>query len=116
VRIAKLLSVVLIVVFTVGLIGCKKAADTEKGGGATTKPADTAKPADTQPAATVATVNAKCPIMGEKFNQAKVSTDLVREFAGQKVGFCCAGCPEKWDKLSDIEKTAKLAAAMAPAP
>jgi len=102
-RIAKLLSVVLIVVFAVGLIGCKKPADTG-GGGATTKPA-----------VTVATVNSKCPMMGNKFNSAKVAPELVREFAGQKVGFCCAGCPEKWDKLSDIDKTAKLAKAMAPA-
>ena len=103
-RIAKLLSVALIVVFAVGLIGCKKPAATEKGGGATTKPA-----------ATVATVNSKCPMMGNKFNSAKVAPELVREFGGKKVGFCCAGCPEKWDKLSDIEKTAKLATAMAPA-
>ena len=103
-QIAKLMSVALIVVFAAGLIGCNKPADTGNGGRATT-----------QPAATVATVNSTCPIMGEKFNSAKVAPELVREFAGQKVGFCCAGCPEKWDKLSDIEKTAKLAKAMAPA-
>ena len=103
-QIAKLLSFALIVVFAVGLVGCKKPADTG-GGGATTKPADT-----------VATVNAKCPIMGNTFNSAKVAPELVREFAGQKVGFCCAGCPDKWDKLSDMEKTAKLAKVMAPIP
>ena len=97
-RIAKLLSVALIVVFAVGLIGCKKPAET--GGSGET--------------ATVATVNAKCPMMGGKFNSAKVAPDLVRELAGQKVGFCCAGCLPKWDKLTDVEKTAKLAAAMAP--
>ena len=104
-RIAKLLSVVLIVVFAVGLIGCQKPADTGNGGGATTKPA-----------ATVATVNAKCPMMGNKFNSAKVAPELVRDFDGKKVGFCCAMCLPKWDKLSDDDKKAKLAAAMAPVP
>ena len=102
-KIARLLSVALIVVFAVGLIGCKKPDTPERGGQATTKPA-----------ATVTTVNGKCPMMGNKFDRAKVAADLVREFAGQKIGFCCAGCPEKWDKLSDVEKTGKLAAAMAP--
>ena len=104
-KIAKVLSVALIVVFAVGLIGCKKPAATKKGGEATTKPA-----------ATVATVNAKCPMMGNKFNSAKVPLDLVRDFAGQKVGFCCAMCLPKWDKLSDVDKAAKLATVMAPAP
>ncbi|RKY09076.1 MAG: hypothetical protein DRP66_03085 [Planctomycetota bacterium] len=56
-------------------------------------------------------VNAKCPIMGNPINPAKVPANLVRDFAGQKVAFCCAACPPKWDKLSDAEKTAKLAAA-----
>ena len=90
-RIATVLSVALVVVFAVGLIGCKK------------------------PAATVATVNAKCPMMSDSFDKTKVAPALVRDFAGQKVGFCCAACPDKWDKLTDAEKTAKLAAAMAPA-
>lgn len=118
-RIAKLLSVALIVVFAAGpMIGCKKPADTGNGGRATTQPAGAEKgaPPATKPVATVATVNSKCPIMGNTFNSEKVAPELVREFAGQKVGFCCAGCPEKWDNLSDIEKTAKLAAAMTPAP
>ena len=104
-RIAKVLSVALIVVFAVGLIGCKKPAATKKGGGAATKPA-----------ATVATVNSKCPMMGNKFDSAKVAPELVRDFGGKKVGFCCAMCLPNWDKLSDVEKTAKLAKAVAPEP
>lgn len=63
-------------------------------------------------AATVAVVNSKCPIMGGKIDPAKVPADLTREYKGQKVGFCCAGCPATWDKLTDAEKDAKLAAAM----
>ena len=104
-RIAKLLSVVLIVVFVAGLIGCQKPAEPERGPGATT-----------QPASTVVTVNAKCPMMGGKVDKTKVASALVRDFGGQKVGFCCAGCLAPWDKLSDTEKTAKLAAAMVTAP
>ena len=59
---------------------------------------------------TVKVVNAKCPIMGSTIDPAAVPANLVAEFDGQKIGFCCAGCPEAWDKLSDAEKTAKLAA------
>ncbi len=56
-------------------------------------------------------VNTKCPIMGSVINPEKVTADLVKDFRGQKVALCCAGCPAKWDELSDVEKTAKLAAA-----
>jgi hypothetical protein len=38
---------------------------------------------------------------------------LTRDFNGQKVGFCCDGCPPAWDKLTDEQKTAKLASAIA---
>jgi len=30
---------------------------------------------------------------------------------GQKVAFCCAGCPSMWDKLPNALKQAKLAKA-----
>jgi len=60
----------------------------------------------------VKTVNAVCPMMGGKFNPNKVASKLVREHNGRKVGFCCAGCPEKWDKLSAAKKGQKLAAAL----
>ena len=52
--------------------------------------------------------NTKCPIMGSPINPEKVSDDLVRDFKGQKVAFCCGGCPATWDKLSDAEKESKL--------
>ena len=58
-------------------------------------------------------VNTACPIMGTKIDPAKVTPDLIREFNGQKVAFCCAMCPPKWDKLTDTEKKAKLMAAIA---
>jgi hypothetical protein len=53
-------------------------------------------------------VNAKCPIMGSKINTENVNSALTREFNGQKVAFCCAGCPETWDTLSEEEKKQKL--------
>ena len=53
-------------------------------------------------------VNTVCPIMGSKIDPTKVTPALTREFHGQKVAFCCAGCPTQWDKLSDSEKQAKL--------
>jgi hypothetical protein len=53
-------------------------------------------------------VNARCPIMG-----GKPVTALTRDYNGQKVGFCCGGCPAQWDKLTDAEKNVKLAKAMA---
>lgn len=72
--------------------------------------APTTAPAATAPAGKV--VNTICPIEGGKVDPAKVPAELTREFKGQKVGFCCAMCPPQWDKLSDADKAAKLAAAM----
>ena len=65
------------------------------------------KPA-TQPAGKY--VNTRCPIMGGVINPARVTDDLTREYKGQKVAFCCGGCPAEWDKLSPAEKDAKLKA------
>jgi hypothetical protein len=59
-------------------------------------------------------VNVRCPIMKGEIDPAKVTDATTRVFNGQKVAFCCAGCPEKWDKLSDKEKQAKLDAVKAP--
>ena len=55
--------------------------------------------------------NAKCPIMGSKINPDNVTANLVREYKGKKIAFCCDGCPQQWDKLSDEQKEAKLKAA-----
>ncbi|MBW8014670.1 MAG: hypothetical protein FVQ82_00655 [Planctomycetes bacterium] len=54
-------------------------------------------------------VNVKCPIMGSPINADKVAKNLIRDYKGQKVAFCCGGCPESWDKLSSAKKEAKLA-------
>jgi len=52
--------------------------------------------------------NTRCPIMGSPINPDQVPANLIREYKGQKVAFCCGMCPPQWDKLSDEEKQAKL--------
>jgi hypothetical protein len=71
------------------------------------KPKEGATPAE----AKSAFANTKCPMMGSRIDASKVTPALTREFKGQKVAFCCGGCPAAWDKLSDAEKQAKLDAA-----
>lgn len=63
---------------------------------------------------TLSLINSACPIMGSPINAQKVTPNLVREYKGQKVAFCCPGCPAQWDKLSDSKKQAKLAKVKAP--
>lgn len=60
--------------------------------------------------ATAKYANTKCPIMGSVIKPEKVTASLVKEYKGQKVAFCCAGCPDKWDALSDEDKATKLLA------
>lgn len=50
--------------------------------------------------------------MGNAIDPNKVPDSLTREYNGQKVGFCCGGCPGRWDKLTPEQKDAKLKAAM----
>jgi hypothetical protein len=59
-------------------------------------------------------VNNRSPITGAQINPNDVPDVLVRCYKGMKVGFCCGGLPETWDKLSDAEKDAKLAEVMTP--
>ena len=72
------------------------------------KKTETSTPDQQQAAANF--VNDRCPIMStNKINPTTVTEKLTRTYDGKKVAFCCAGCPTAWDKLSDTEKTAKLA-------
>jgi hypothetical protein len=52
--------------------------------------------------------NNRCPIMGSPINTNMVAKSLIRSYKGQKVAFCCAGCPSTWDKLTDVLKQTKL--------
>jgi len=58
---------------------------------------------------TVTTANAYCVIM----NEDPVDPELVREYKGQRVGFCCKGCLPKWEAMTDGQKGAALAKAIA---
>jgi hypothetical protein len=55
--------------------------------------------------------NVTCPVMGSPIDPKKVTPALVRAHRGEKVAFCCGGCPAAWDRLTDKQKDAKLAAA-----
>jgi Cu(I)/Ag(I) efflux system membrane fusion protein len=55
-------------------------------------------------------LNARCPIQGARLDLADIPESLVRDYKGGKVGFCCTGCPEQWDRLSDAEREEKLSA------
>ena len=60
----------------------------------------------------IAAVNKTCPIMaGSKIDPDNVPAGLTRMFKGQKVGFCCGGCPSAWDKLTVEQREKKLTAA-----
>lgn len=48
--------------------------------------------------------NEVCPISGKA-----VDTSVKRQFQGGDVLFCCPRCLEKWDGMTNDEKTAALA-------
>jgi hypothetical protein len=54
--------------------------------------------------AVAATLNAKCPMMGEGVTPEGGTVD----FRGQTIGFCCDGCGAKFEKLTDEKKLAAL--------
>ncbi len=53
----------------------------------------------------VDTVNTMCVLMPNEAISAGVTT----EYKGMKVGFCCPGCVNKFNAMSDSDKIAKLA-------
>jgi hypothetical protein len=59
-------------------------------------------------AAPAAFANTKCPIMGSPINPSRVAEGLTRVYNGEKIAFCCGGCPGQWDKLTDAQKDARL--------
>ncbi len=52
-------------------------------------------------------VNTKCPIVPAD----TLNTDVYTMYKGQKVAFCCPGCINDWNMLSDAQKEEKLAKA-----
>lgn len=52
----------------------------------------------------IAAVNTNCPIMGKPVKDNGGRTD----WNGQTIGFCCPKCIDKWEALSEEEKTSHL--------
>ncbi|MCC6405576.1 MAG: hypothetical protein IT453_00320 [Planctomycetes bacterium] len=61
---------------------------------------------------TIVTANQYCAIVLAD----PVDPTVVLEWKGQKVGLCCQGCIPKWEKLTEAEKDAALATAIAKGP
>lgn len=63
----------------------------------------------------VAIVNEYCPIApSHRVGRNKTTVSQhTRIYKGQRVGFCCDGCPGTWDSLTEQQRDAALAAAMA---
>lgn len=57
----------------------------------------------------VTSVNHYCAVV----NDDPVNPAIVREYKGQKVGFCCAGCLPRWDAMTEAQKDAALKTAIA---
>jgi hypothetical protein len=89
----------ILVVVAVLAAGCSKGTAPSGGG-------------ETKEAAMVTVVNSVCPIMNTAIDRTQVPASLVVDFEGQKVGFCCGQCPSQWQRLSEDQKRAKLAAAL----
>ena len=60
-------------------------------------------------AGTVTTVNKFCAVVHED----PVDPKLMVEYKGQKVGFCCPHCVGTWKQMTDAQRDASLAKALA---
>jgi len=49
-------------------------------------------------------LNTTCPMMDEV-----VDEEVVVEYNGNTIAFCCEGCIDDWNALSDAERDAKVA-------
>ncbi|OYP37956.1 hypothetical protein [Rhodopirellula sp. MGV] len=58
---------------------------------------------------TVSTDNEYCPMMGGKVTEDGGTV----QWGDKTIGFCCDGCDEEWQALSEEEKQAKFDAAQA---
>jgi hypothetical protein len=67
-----------------------------------------AKATSNAPAASAGMLaNTKCPIVPDH----PIDPSVTTMFKGIKVGFCCAGCIDEWDKVSEAKKSELLAKA-----
>jgi hypothetical protein len=56
---------------------------------------------------TITSVNTMCAVNHNDPVDPAVAT---AEWKGQKIGFCCAGCVPKWNKMTPAQKDAAVAA------
>ncbi len=89
----KSMACVAVVLASLGLLGCGEE-----------EPSPPPLPA-VEGAEQAAVANTTCPIMGTEVDPS-IET---RTYKGVRIGFCCAGCPQSWDQLSEQQKDAKLA-------
>lgn len=80
------------------LIGCNRSSEST---------AETSPTEDLVELTSVEFANSKCPIIG-----GKPKSDLIAQYNGHTIGFCCEGCPEKWAALSEPEQADKFATAI----
>ncbi|MGH7132914.1 MAG: hypothetical protein ACREJO_13320 [Phycisphaerales bacterium] len=66
-----------------------------------------------EPKGEVSTVNKMCAVEHDDPVNPAIEPAM---YKGQKIGFCCKGCVPKWNTMTDAQKDASLAAAMAAAP
>jgi hypothetical protein len=59
--------------------------------------------------AAIELANTKCPVMGNPVAAEETPPELIREWNGKKVGFCCPPCLEDWAEMTDAERAEKLA-------
>jgi hypothetical protein len=59
--------------------------------------------------AAIELANTKCPIMGNPVNATDLAPELIKEWNGRKVGFCCPPCLEDWAEMTDAQRAEKLA-------
>ncbi len=91
------------------LAGCA----TNKEGGCCDDSATKQTAAPATPTTRMTVVNTVCPLSGEDFGTNDRSSEVVRAYKGENIGFCCPGCVSKFEKLSDEKKAAALTAAKA---
>jgi len=67
------------------------------------------KTASTGSEASMAAFNTECPISHGKVNSAAKTVN----YNGKTVGFCCNGCPEKFQTMTDEQKAKAVASVSA---
>lgn len=91
--------------------GCESDKATSAGTDTSAKATAAAKAEDakcTEPkAGTITSVNKVCVI--NPAHPVDPSAPSA-EWNGKKIGFCCAGCVAKWNKMTDAQKSTALAA------